>query len=238
MTERTSDGGGPHLAEDALHDHADDALPPGERAAADEHLAGCGACRARLGAVRALLRGAAELPRSVEPAEELWPGVRAAIERRQVVSLGAAPHGRRAAWWRAPAARLAAAAVLLVALSSGVTAVLMQRGREESASPAARPWPAADPGREAAVEFVRREGDYQRLARELEAAVAARRDSLSPEAVATLERSVRVIDAAIAEARAALEREPGNRALVEMLSASYRQKLDLLKRASQMAAGA
>jgi hypothetical protein len=137
--------------------------------------------------------------------------------------------------------RLAAAGLALVALSSAATVAVMNWSdgrRGPAASETAEAPPAHDPRHDAAVEFVRLEGDYQRLARELEGALAARRDSLSPETVATVERSVRVIDAAIAEARAALAREPGNRALVEMLTTSYRQKLDLLKRTSQMAAGA
>ena len=237
---------GPHVPDGTLHDYADAVLSDGEREAVDAHLRQCGDCRARLDRVRGLLRGAAALARAVEPADDLWPGIRAEIERRKVVPIGGGGGATagRPAWWRAPAVRLAAAGLALVALSSSATVAVMNwsGARGPAAAPAGTTTaaaPADDPGHDdAAVEFVRLEGDYQRLARELEAALDARRDSLSPETVATVERSVRVIDAAIAEARAALAREPGNRALVEMLTTSYRQKLDLLKRTSQMAAGA
>ena len=233
-----------HLTDDAVHDLADGALPASEHAAAEAHLARCGDCRARLERVRSLLRGAGELPRAVAPAEDLWPGIRAEIERRQVVPLSgaaavtAAP--RRPAWWRSSTVRLAAAGLLLVALSSGTTALFMgwRAGGRAQEVTSTDTTPAAGHGAAAASFLIGQEAEYLRLARDFEAAVAAQRDSLSPETIATVERSVRVIDAAIEEARSALERDPGNRALVELLRASYRQKLDLLRRTSQLAAGA
>ena len=242
-----------HLTDDAVHDLADGALPASEHAAAEAHLARCGDCRARLERVRSLLRGAGELPRAVAPAEELWPGIRAEIERRQVVPLSGAAAAagvtpapgvvtapRRPAWWRSPTVRLAAAGLLLVALSSGTTALFMgwRAGGRAQEVTSTDTTPAAGHGAAAASFLIGQEAEYLRLARDFEAAVAAQRDSLSPETIATVERSVRVIDAAIEEARSALERDPGNRALVELLRASYRQKLDLLRRTSQLAAGA
>ena len=43
-----------------------------------------------------------------------------------------------------------------------------------------------------------------------------------------------MIDAAIIEARRALAQDPSNKALMEMLAASYSQKVDLLKRTTAM----
>jgi hypothetical protein len=58
--------------------------------------------------------------------------------------------------------------------------------------------------------------------------------TLSPETVAKLKKSIEVIDAAILEARRALAADPANKAIIEMLNASYNQKLDLLKRTTDM----
>ena len=43
-----------HLSDEQLSALLDDALPAGERAACDTHLAGCDACRARLAEISAL----------------------------------------------------------------------------------------------------------------------------------------------------------------------------------------
>jgi hypothetical protein len=57
---------------------------------------------------------------------------------------------------------------------------------------------------------------------------------LTPETIEKLRESVRVIDAAIIEARRALAEDPANLQLIEMLSTSYNQKLDLLRRTADM----
>ena len=45
---------------------------------------------------------------------------------------------------------------------------------------------------------------------------------------------MRVIDAAILEARQALAQDPSNRELMEILSTTYTQKIDLLERSAEM----
>jgi hypothetical protein len=60
---------------------------------------------------------------------------------------------------------------------------------------------------------------------------------LAPETVAQLKASLRTIDEAILEGRGALARDPANKLLIEMLSASYRQKVDLLRRSTEMTRG-
>ena len=61
--------------------------------------------------------------------------------------------------------------------------------------------------------------------------------SLSPETIVKLRESIKVIDAAILEARNALAADPANRTLIHMLANSYEQKVDLLKRTTEMARG-
>ena len=62
-----------------------------------------------------------------------------------------------------------------------------------------------------------------------------RRDSLAPSTVATVERSLRIADSAIAEARAALERDPSNAVLAALFTSNYERKIDVLRRATELA---
>jgi hypothetical protein len=82
--------------------------------------------------------------------------------------------------------------------------------------------------------FAVAEGKYVITIEELKSAFHAQRSSLNPETVRTVEHSLAVIDSAIAEARDALLADPGNRTLVDLLSASYQRKLDLLRRTSEL----
>ena len=52
--------------------------------------------------------------------------------------------------------------------------------------------------------------------------------------MAVLERNLALIDAAIVEARAALEADPANADLRALLWGAHRQKLDLLDRATRL----
>jgi hypothetical protein len=142
------------------------------------------------------------------------------------------------------AGSLAAAALLVATLSSVATWQLVLRSRDRSTAAVTRP-PAAPPtarddsvGRAALLRYVALERDYDRSAAELRAALDAQRGTLAPATVATVERSLRTIDAAIAEARAALARDPANQALLEMLTATHEQRLDLLRRATHIQSGA
>ena len=78
------------------------------------------------------------------------------------------------------------------------------------------------------------EGEYARTIDELRTAFEAQRSQLSPGTVNTVLRSLAVVDSAIAEARSALLADPNNRTLVDLLSASYQRKLDLLRRTSEL----
>ena len=73
------------------------------------------------------------------------------------------------------------------------------------------------------------------MASQLSSALQSGDSQLAPETIAKLNESLRVIDAAILEARSALAADPANSAIVELLSGSYEQKLDLLRRTTEMA---
>jgi uncharacterized lipoprotein YbaY len=120
---------------------------------------------------------------------------------------------------------LAAAAVALIVMSSSVT-LLLRRGASE---------PAAGAGVGLPASIVALEGEYTTAAAEIASVLEQQRGALPREAVAALERSLRVLDDAIAESRGALARDPANAQLSQLLLATYQRKLDVLKRASFLA---
>ena len=84
------------------------------------------------------------------------------------------------------------------------------------------------------AEFTARENDYISTANRLQAMIESDRVQLAPQTLEKLKESVRIIDGAILEARRALAEDPANTQLMEMLSTSYSQKVDLLERTAQM----
>src|SRR5262249_51399392 len=71
---------------------------------------------------------------------------------------------------------------------------------------------------------------YQDEAKALLNRLELQRAMLRPETAASIDKSLRVIDGAIAELEDAVARDPNNPELRRMLASSYRQKIDLLKR--------
>jgi hypothetical protein len=119
---------------------------------------------------------------------------------------------------------LAAAAVTLVVLSSAVTTMVMLQRIPESAGLVTPPGLVPD--------FASVETEYVDAANELLRAVRTGRVQLTPTTIAVLEKNLQVIDDAIRESREALARDPANSALRDMVVASHRHKLDLLRRAA------
>jgi hypothetical protein len=164
------------------------------------------------------------LPRELAPPPELWSSIRAEL----------APRSRTIHW--SPRWRLAAAA-LVVAASSSILTLLAVRAREGAhRAPVVA---TADSAPAAAVRLpahlVVAERGYARSIDALWRTLDERRDSLAPSTVATVERSLRIADSAIAEARSALEHDPSNRVLADLLVSNYERKIDLLRRASELA---
>jgi hypothetical protein len=84
------------------------------------------------------------------------------------------------------------------------------------------------------AEFTARENDYIATVNALSAVIEGGQVELAPGTVEKLRESIRIIDAAIIEARRALAADPSNKALMELLSTSYGQKVDLLRRTAAM----
>jgi hypothetical protein len=166
-----------------------------------------------------------ELPRDIAPPPDLWDDIRAELKPRDSVAPRPFSFGVR---------QLIAAGLLIAVASSAIT-MLALRGRSASEQVAVVNEPAPAPQRaELPAMLANAESGYERSAETLERTLAERRDSLAPSTVATVERSLRVADSAIAEARAALAQDPANRALAALFASNYERKIDLLRRATEL----
>ena len=224
-----------------LNDYVDGTLDRAAMSSIDKHLSGCPECSTELASLRALMAAAGALPRSVLPDDDLWADLKASIDNRKGVvlpttSTDALTRATGSRWQRP--AWLAAAAVVLVALSSATTVIVLRSspvttvGQNQPDSGTTRLELGVPPTLPAS--FRAAEGQYMQTIQELRDAVDAQRAHLNPETVRTVDRSLAVVDSAIAEAREALLADPNNRTLVDLLSASYQRKLDLLRRTSEL----
>jgi Putative zinc-finger len=196
--------------DERLDDYVDGTLPEGECQEIELHVASCAACQQQERQLRWLLDRAQALPQELQPGRDLWAGIATRIE---------AERRARPGWW-APLG-LAAAAVLVIGVA------LSQR---EHVLP--RPGPVAfgTPVSYERSAMGGAEQEYERAATTLMAALEERRDTLSPETLASVRKNMEVIDGALAEVRAALQHDPGNSELTRMLVATHRKKVDTLRR--------
>ena len=214
-----------------LDDRAEGLLGDEDRRAIEAHLEGCAACREEARALDALLAAAGELPREIRPPRDLWAGIDARLDEPE------APVVIRAA--RRPAGlprwALVAAALALVVVTAAVTSILTRRYDEAIALKLGRsrsaPATVEDSARPPATQEARLLAASQDLLAGLES------QDLSPETMEIVRQNLAVIDAAIAELHAALERDPGNGELTRMLLATYQRKIDLLEQAARSGAG-
>jgi len=201
-----------------LDDYLDARLDAAHRTSMEAHVAACPSCRTLMESLRLVKEEAARLPRSIAPPRTLWPDIAARLPARAPVASLPRP-----AWVRwAP---LAAAAVLLIIVTVSLTLRLVHPAPEV----AVRPAPAARP-----VQGFAAEREYALAAEDLERVLEEGRDQLAPATVEALERSLALIDAAIAEAHAALAADPANADVRALLWGALRQKLDLLERATRL----
>jgi anti-sigma factor RsiW len=192
-----------------LNEYVDGTLAARDRASVEEHLASCAGCRGAVAELRSLVAEAHGLPRSIEPKRDLWGDIARRLGKRETGD------GKR--WWRGA---LAAAAVLVIAL-----------GLYRLVPPFTAHYRPAGGG----VGWAAVQADFDRASGELGRALALERHRLRPETVALLERNLEIIDAAIAESRAALARDPANAELRGLFAAAYRHKVELLRWAAHAA---
>lgn len=202
-------------ARDLMDDYVDGALDEAAFQEMELHVAACAECRGEERALRALLTHAAALPKEMTPSRDLWAGIDARLD-------GARPrwlHPRMLAGW---GAGLAAAAGVLLALSAALHGPAGSRG--------VSPFPSLVPAALRSEDPVAAaEREYARAAAELMAALEQQRDRLPPEALASVERDMRSIDAALAEVRRALATDPANPGLNHLLASTHQRKVEVLQ---------
>ena len=191
--------------------------------------------RRREGAETELDRRIADLPKAVDPPRDLWPGIEARLDE---------PNARRTpgyVWWGAVAAALCVAALLPVLL--------------QEAPPGGDPVPTATvpavvpestvPGldtagqqlrlRNAAVTSVEPGPEYRAARAELLELLEERLAGLAPEDREIVVRNIETIRSALEEIDGALQDNPGDPLLQELMLQTYQRELDVMARVNGLA---
>ena len=215
----TPSSGTPHLSEDERQALADGSLTGDRALDAREHLRRCAACAADVGALDATMRTIRAASRPPSPIDEMWPVIRARIEHAKVLPT---PNGQLAL---ARPRRWILAGILLAAASI-VAAVVLSRVPRRAAD---RFTPTIAPDSLALVADSLQ--SYEAEARVLLDHLEVQRAIMRPEAATIIDHDLAAVDSAIAELKIAIANDPHDAALRRLLAESYRQKVELLKRA-------
>lgn len=215
-----------------LDDYVTGELPEDARAPVAEHVAACDICAEEVRGLERVLARAADLPKSIDPPPEAWDSIKASILKDETAI--APIRQRSSVIWRHPVAFVAAASIVVAVLSSAATVAYLH-SRSGNAEAAITTAAATTPASFAA--FTIEENNYLRTVAMLQDVLDRQESALAPETVTQLRASLRTIDEAILEARNALARDPANKVLIDMLSSNYRQKVDLLRRTTELTRG-
>jgi hypothetical protein len=176
------------------------------------------------------------------PSKDLWPVVEGRIRSADASTSQASS---RQVTFTFTLSQLAVAASLLIAVAAALTWLATNRpaltGGEATAEQAviqAYREPQGVPqdgGQIVPANFA--DAQFNAAVSDLERILREERDRLDPRTVLVLERNLKAIDAAINEARMALEQDPANPFLNSHLADARRRKLDLLRHATELASG-
>lgn len=239
--------------DELLSDYLENTLALPLRAAIDAHATSCARCATLLADVRSIVDRAGALP-LLQPSRDLWPAVAERLDA-PVVSISAAPSVRRRL--RIPAwIGVAAAAAVLIVVTSLVTREWVTESDQAAPPIAAVPAPSVTQPETLGMEsssvtqpIARAEGStprehvpasvtYGREIARLEALLRQRGSALDPTTTAIIENSMRIIDSAIVEARAALARDPASRFLNDQVDKTLEKKMELLRTVAFLSARA
>ena len=202
---------------DRLSEYLDGDLALPERVALEAHLVECQECATTLADLRAVVMRARSL-RATPPATDLWPGIESRIGSRFV----------RRLTFSYPQL-IAASLALLLAGGTG-TLWLLPREQATPARVVVQPVPVSAPAGVLPASFA--DPRYDAAVNDLEGLLAAHRNELDPATVQTIETNLALIDRAIADARAALARDPASAFLNSHLADTMQRKLSLLRDAT------
>ncbi len=243
-------------ARELLHDYLDGTLGREQRRALEVYLEGNSELREELAQLRRLLDRVAALPEEVVPARDLWPGIAVAIAEG---GTAAEPGlwGRLAAWRPTFRERpilalrpaLAVAAVLALVLLAALFQRDGERGSELTVGPDAmdEQWTEEGSGQGSGQES----GSWQASesyavldALELECMpvsslaishLGPAEDNQTVQSLGLIAHQQRIVDLAIADLRVAWAMYPESPYLTRLLTSAYRTKVDLQRRATELA---
>lgn len=216
---------------DQLSAYLDNELSPEGRVRVDAHLSECAECREVLQSLRALV-SAAPAYQGTDPADQVWSGIAAGIDSSRSATLPVRHRHRH----RFSLGQLAAAAATVAVLAGGGVWLAVRPGAAPATlagSPAGDDAPVL-----VTAAAVLDDPDYDAAVQELEASLEAGRGLLDSTTIAVLEENLRIIDAAIAEARAAIEADRSNAFLGGRVKLHMQRKLILLRQAARAAGAA
>jgi predicted anti-sigma-YlaC factor YlaD len=204
-----------------LSEYLDGELDNNERLDVEAHLATCGECRLTLTELREVVARAQALQDS-EPATDLWSGIVRQIRRERVPERRDRLVRRR---FSLTVGQLLAASIALVLLSGGGAWFAF---KPDVVAVTPRPGTPITP-----VSWTSR---TDLAVAELQEALTRNESRLDTATVRVVRKNLAVIDRAIAEARAALQSDPGSTYLNLHLANTMRRKVELLRRINALVA--
>jgi len=214
-----------HLTEAERQTLADGSMATRQARGLQAHLRACPSCAADVDRLRMIARRYGE-PAPRDPVlAGLWPEIRSRIERRKVVPIPPAAASPR------PAPSLRRSVLLIAGTAAGLAAAAVLWLRPARLGPG----PVSDQVRardsiQALVLVADSIRSYRDEAQVLLDRLELQRAMIRPEAMASIERDLGVIDRSIEELELAIQRDPRNPTLRQLLVSSYRQKVEVLKR--------
>lgn len=203
-----------------LSEYVDDELAPSDRLQLEQHLLDCASCRETIDELRAVSADASTLE-DTPPSRDLWPGI-----------AGALPQPAPARWRVSLSLPQALAAGVLLMLVSGL-GVWTSLGRQSDGGANVQIAAASDDTvRPVTVNLEERR--YDRAVADLTKLLDAQRSRLDPKTAEVIQRNLATIDRALAEAMAALAKDPSDPFLSEHVADQRRLKLSLLRQAKNL----
>jgi anti-sigma factor RsiW len=217
---------------DAIQEMVDGRLTPIRRSELEAHLTQCEDCRHLLEDLERIRDLAAKLDRPVVP-NRVWMQVAGRLRQegriRPAVVVVKPAHRRYAL--------VAIAATLLIAVGASLFVLLPAARGSRQQLATARP-PAGNSAAGAAVqadkgdiaeEFRLAEEHYRNAIAKLEEAAKSDQNAIDPQTAVTIQKSMSVIDQAIAESSAAFRSEPTSMAARDSLFDALKRKVSLLQ---------
>src|SRR5688500_5258290 len=201
-----------------LGEAVDGTLDAERQAAIDAHCRGCAGCRDLLNDLKEIRAAAATLDRRT-PSPELWRSIAARVENPIVP-----PTRMGRSRWASTRAQLAAAAALMMMLGTAAWFGAGQPWRSRPSDGA-----ASELVRDATSELQLAEQQYDNALAALEQLTVQKDSALAPSSAAEIAQSLKSIDRAIDDSRAALKSDPGSFVAQTSLLEALRMKVALLQ---------